>query len=571
MSSSSASRPGRTRASSPNQTQLQAQAILELRRRQGVDLSRFRLDACAYIREKLGWEPWAGADGEPGQVEIIDAYVLALAQQLERRDFEHGRIAEADLRYWRPGQEIFNWIRVEAGHTVGKTKMASGLVNHFFDCFPPAIAYTFAPSWQQIHDLLWKEIKADRRGKGLPGDIQDMRLEISDDHFATGKATNNAQGTGTERSQGQHGPYLLFVLDEAEGIPEFVFGAVDSMASGGIVIVLVLANPRTRVSKFHKLRSAPRVVNFRLSCLFHPNVLQDREVVPGAVRRDYVAKMVETHCEVVNQHNPDEFTFELPWRPGVIYLPDAEFCFRVLGVAPQESGAKILIGPALFESARKRAAPPDSPAIVRYGVDVARDGDDFGTIYRRWRGSVRRIGRLAKQHGQDYAGIIRDDMLALHAQGATNAHIRVDGGGGYGGTVVDQLEGDLALRAAFTEFRLFEVHFGGTPHDPARWADVATELYGEAAEALKGLRVESPPELLEPDLTERLYEWVHKERVSVKKLHEKAKFKKDHSRSPDDGDGFVLCVVPDHIFKGNEPIIVAPDFGGGESIWRPIR
>ena len=53
--------------------------------------------------------------------------------------------------------------------------------------------YSFAPTWEQIHDLLWKEIGADREGKGLPGRVLDTcEIKLRKNHFAKGRATNNA-------------------------------------------------------------------------------------------------------------------------------------------------------------------------------------------------------------------------------------------------------------------------------------------------------------------------------------------------------------------------------------------
>ncbi len=252
------------------------------------DLSGYRYNPRRYIVEKLKWIPWEGTLEYPGQQQVLDAYVLALRQQHEREALESGEITESQLTCYVPGGIIKNRIRIESGHTVGKTKILAGLVNHFFDSFTPCVGYCFAPSWEQIHDLLFKEIKADRRDKGLPGRILDLALVASDNHFVKGKATNNADSTGTERAQGQHGKYNIFVFDEAEGIPDFVWDAVDGMTSGGISIVLMAANPRTRSSKFHKVRSHSNVQSFRVSCLHHPNVVANKEVVPGAVRRQYV-------------------------------------------------------------------------------------------------------------------------------------------------------------------------------------------------------------------------------------------------------------------------------------------
>lgn len=527
-----------------------------------------RFDPAAYIKKFLQWEPWAGDVEHPGQAEIIDAYTLALRQQHERKAFEDGELSEAELQYWQPGQIIKNRIRVEAGHTVGKTKLASGLVNHFFDSFSPAIIYTFAPTWEQVKDLLWKEIKSDREGKGLPGRVLDTcEIKLRANHFAKGRATNNAGGSGTERVHGQHEKYLMFVIDEAEGVADFVFDAIDSMSSGGIVIVIMLANPRTRSSKFHKQKNSSNVRSFRVSCLHHPNVKAGREVVPGAVRRSYVEEMVEKHCEIVAAHSEDDLTFELSYPvsikdvtypPGTIFKPNPEFMFRVLGIAPANISDKNLITVGRFESACKRDAPREDPSRARMGVDVSRFGRDYGTLFIRYGGRAWRAGQFFKQDTNEYARVIKEEALMLARLGVRSLHIRVDGGGGFGGGVVDKLKNDSELLAAFTDFRVQEVHFNSAAHDEKSYHDLITEMMAQAAETLRGIRIESPPETLEADLCERLYDWVNHKGVDVKRLESKLEFRKPKrlGRSPDDGDGFVLAVAPDFLF----PLLEAETF-----------
>lgn len=528
-------------------------------------LDDYRYDPQSYIEDWLEWSPWSGpADDHPGQQEILQAYALALRQMHERDAYEAGAIGADDLRFWTPGMVIQNRIRIEAGHTVGKTKLSSGLVNHFFDCFTPSIIYTFAPTWPQIHDLLWKEIKVDRKGKGLPGRILDLQLVVDDNHFAKGAATTDAGGRGTERIQGQHNKYLMFVLDEAEGIPDFVFNAVDSMASGGIVIVIMLANPRTRTSLFHHAKDSSDTKSFRISCVWHPNVLSGREIVPGAVRRDYVRTMAEKHCEVVTEQSEDNHTFTLPFdvtlkgvlRPaGTIFEPNAEFLFRVLGIAPANIADNTLIPVGRYEAACKRqCGMADDPRVAWMGVDVAGFGKDFGTLYVRHRGRIWRRSQFRKQDYFDYAQAIITEALLLKANEVETLNVRIDAGGGFGQGVISHLRRDHKMLKAFPGGRLniVEVHFGGTPHDEEAYADCATEMYAEAAETLKGIRVDDPPNELEAELCERTYDWVNKSGVSVKRLEEKKQFKKRKKRSPDDGDGFVLCAAPDHIFAAAE-------------------
>lgn len=531
--------------------------------------AKYADDPLGYIRNELGWEPWAGTPDAPGQVEIIEQYRLALRQQLERLRWENEEIRTVDLQYFDPARPIQNQIRVEAGHAVGKSKIASGLVSHFFDCFIPAIVYTYAPTWEQIAKLLWKEIATDRRANNMPGRVlETCEIKLAANHFATGRATNNAGGRGTERAQGQHGPYLLFVLDEAEGVDDFVYDAIDSMSSGGIVMVLYLGNPRTRISRFHRVKAQPTVRSFRISCLQHPNVIAGREVVPNAVRRDYVEKMAAEHCDVVDQHSDDEHTFTLPYpvrtkesviQPGTILRPDAEFLFRVLGRAPAGLADNTFVPVGRYEAATRRAPMKEDPRRARIGLDVARYGKDFGTLYIRHAGRAWRAAQFAQQDTNVYARRVKREALALAGLGVRSLEVRVDGGGGFGGGVIDKLKDDLELIRAFAEFAVLEVHFGGTPDDEEAYADVATEMYAHAAETLKSIALVDPPTALEGDLCERAYRWVNHRGVDVKRLEPKEEFRKPTraGRSPDDGDGLVLAIAPDFMFRRRHPVHVS--------------
>lgn len=538
--------------------QLRARAALELRRRRaaGEIVGRFdayRFEPERYIAEQLGWQPWRGAPGRPGQAEILEAYAQSLREQHARRDGEAAA-----------GEPIRNIVRVESGHGIGKTTLLAGIVSHFFDCFDESIVYAFAPGYEQINDLLFKEIRKQRSGRGLPGRVlQTPELKAGDAHFVKGRATNDAHGRGTERVQGQHAPYLLFVIDEAEGVADFVYDAIKSMASGGVAVVILTANPRTRSSRFHKLASGRQVVNFRVSCIHHPNVLAGRPLIPGAVERAYVETMIDDgetrHCEVVAAHDPDQHTFELPWRPGVIYAPDAEFQFRVLGVAPLSMSANAFCPVGRYEAAKARVADPGaSRRTARLGVDVARWGDDAGAVWARHAGRAYRVARLAQLDTTVYARAIRAEALRLAAQGVTDLRVRVDGGGGFGGGVVDQLRRDEELRQAFAGeaepgvarvFQVLEVNNNATPHDPKAFADLGTELYYHAGEALRALALDRPPNELEADLCERAYDWVKVGGLDVKRLEPKKEFKRRHEgRSPDDGDALALALAPDHLF-----------------------
>lgn len=538
----------------------------------------YRFKPLGYIDNFLGWQPWEGQSNElPGQREIVVAYELALRQQFEKRDFEAGRLKKKDLQFWQPGQVIQNYIRMEAGHTTGKTKAATGLISHFFDCFAPSTVLMYAPTGDALRDNLWEELRQDRMAAGLPGRILgSIEIRFGPNHYIKGRAVSNSRGKGTERIQGKHGEFLMFVIDEAEGVEDFVFSAIDSMTSGGICIVLMMANPKTRSSRFHKIKDRANVVSFRMSCLNHPNVVAGREVVPNAVQREYVRSMVEEHCEVVEEHDPDDETFELPWQvvtrqniypPGTVLKPNHEFCWRVLGIAPADISDKTVIPAGRFNAARLRTevlVPPDEMDRATMGIDTARFGTDYGTLYVRWKNEVWRERQFFQQDSKEYFHGVKDAILKLCGKGVNVLHIRIDAGGDSSG-LIDTLKHSMEIREALVSFSVIPVHFGGSAKQYDVYDNIVTEMYFQAKETLNGIRLISPPETLESDLTLREWEPVNRNGLELKKLQDKKLFRRVINRSPDDGDGFVLCVAPDSIFA--ETQLVKPMVTPKKSVW----
>jgi hypothetical protein len=519
------------------------------------DFSATRFDPEAYIKTRLGWEPWAGTEEHPGQVEVLEAYTLALRQQHERQKYEAGD--EYDPEIWEPGQIIKSRIRVESGDNNGKTKLASGLVSHFFDHFNPGVAYTFAPSWKQVKRLLWKEIRGDRAGKNLPGRLLDS-CELKDEsdrgarHFAVGISTDNAGGHGRENVQGQHVAHTLIVIDEAEGVADFVYEALDNLTSGGVWIILEIGNPMLRTSRFHKESYRADCVTFRMDTAYHPNVLAGRELVPGAASRQFVLNMLADHCVKVEAHDADLSTFELPWIEG-IYQPDSEYMSHVMGLASANVTDKNPVPVGRYEAACKRQPDGREPHKARIGLDCARWGRDNGTGYTNHAGGVRRFAQFVKQDSVSYFLATKREAKRLAGLGVTSLHIRVDAGGGFGSGVTDLLKYDDELIKLFPDYRVIEANFGGAAHNKNSYYDAVTEWTYETAESLKGLAVIQPPANLESDLCEREAEPRNVEGRFVRKLEDKDKFRKRLRRSPDDGDGFVLAAAPDYLFEPKPP------------------
>lgn len=508
-----------------------------------------------------------------------------------------GTIWEKVISVERIGIEPTVAIEVPEHHTYltmfyeHNTWLLAKFVSHFFDCFSPSITYCFAPTSEQINDLLFKEIRVDRGDRDLPGFVfpRDTRIKYRADHFVTGRATNNANSMGTERTHGQHGKFLLFVIDESEGIPDFIWDAIRSMASGGIVIVIFARNPRTTTCRAHQLRSAPRTKAFRISCLDVPNVVENREVIPNLARRDYILDMLGDYAKEVDQHNPDDYTFELSWKPGIIYKPQQEFCWRVLGIAEENEALNTFCPYGRYDAAVERGKASefvftDEHEQATIGVDAARFGDDFGTVWIRRGDWLWRSGNFQSSDSFTFYNHIKGEMRKLVDGGVVEIEVRIDAGGGWGAGTVDLFNYDLDLKyrgnttdleqlkayattgeqrnqiqqridegegewAGLLEFRVYEVNFDGVPSKPKDFYNLVTEMYYYLGESMRVLYLRDAPKALKEDLCKREYDYGMKSGRMVKVLTPKHRFKAAYQRSPDDGDGAALAAAPKQMFK----------------------
>ena len=546
----------------------------------------YRNRPAEYISTFLHWTAWTGRDEDhPGQLQILEACALVMRQQEEKDLYEKGELKREDLKCYTPGQKIKKWIRVESGNGIGKTKTSSGILNWFLDCFVPSAIFTFAPGGDQARFAMWAEIRKDREGKGLPGRILETEIKISGHHFAAHRTVSDGLGKGEERIKGKHEAFQLFVLDEADGIPDFVFGAINAMTSGGNSLVVMFANPKSRATMFHRIKSKSYVQTFRISTLDHPNVVAGFEVIPGAVKRDFIETNIENDCEILHiceehcrldhkeLHNDEEFTFELIYPvkigeldcpPGSIFRPNPTFMTVILGITPPNSTDNTVVPVGVYEGACKRIPQGGDASIARIGLDAARFGGDLGKMYVYWQDAAWLACEFFKQKTEKYVETIRAECHKLAAKGVTKLYIRIDAG--YGGGIIDALRIDGELTKAFDEYEVYEVHFGSTKTHSKDYYDVVTEMYFEAAETLKGVCLLNAVPSLEIDLCEREYNYKNVQGKIKKKLEEKPDFKKRKKHSPDDGDGLVMAIAPDYCFNRLNFHVVNPAVAGRAAV-----
>ena len=429
-------------------------------------------------------------------------------------------------------------VRVNAGHGVGKTSAAAAIVNWFIDVHDPALVLTTAPTWNQVRTLLWKEIRSQRRNKGLPGRINQTEIWISDDRFALGLSTDDET-----RFQGHHSPNILVVIDEGPGVDPKIFAAIEGIRVGENNKVLSLGNPVSPNDPHERLKEKRDAYAMRISSLEHPNVVQRKEVIPGAVTYEWVDEHVHEWCERVPPPTSQEEELELLekgffwwneefWRASPIAMS------KILGMPPLQADDQ-LISLELLDAAHRRYAEMRKPnsRMVQLGVDVARFGTDENVIYENWDGYV--VGPHVWRDTSTVDSAYRVFRIARGIKGdndsVTKVRVLIDEGG-VGGGVVDKLR-EIIKDERAVWFELVPVQFGGGPDNPHRFFNKRSELYYSLRESLKHMAIPKD-DRLDRELLEHRYVLDGQGRI---RIESKDRIKARLGRSPDRADAFVLA------------------------------
>lgn len=448
------------------------------------------------------------------------------------------------VRWWHKQQEIAEAlltppyrVLVKACHSVGKTFLGGGLVNWWFDSFDPGIVLTTAPTDRQVQDLLWKEVRVQRRGRGGFRGAKAPRLETNPDHFAHGFTAKDG-----DSFQGHHSEHLLIVFDEAVGIDPVFWETAESMFGGEGHGWLAIFNPTDTSSQAYLEELTGNWHTISLSALEHPNIAAElaglRPPLPAAVRLEHLERWLKAWFRPVNG-TPKKTDIEWPPGSGQYLRPGPLGESRVLGRWPSQATNSVWSDGA-FQAAEQAQLeePKDEP--VEVGCDVARFGDDYTAIHVR-RGPVSlhhenangwstsetagRLKALAREYGR-HAGVDGHDIA-----------VKIDDDG-VGGGVVDQAE----------DYRFIPVRNGSEAFEPENYPNRRSELWFAVAERADDGRLDVSR--LDPDIRRELRRQAMAPLWKVdsqgrRVVEPKADTKKRIKRSPDDMDALNLAYAPD--------------------------
>lgn len=282
---------------------------------------------------------------------------------------------KARIQLWSKQREICQSVQdnrktaVRSCHGIGKSFSAAVIADWWVDTHPvdDVLVVTTAPSNDQVRGILWEEMRKLHRKASLPGDMQlSNNWVIGRTLVGVGRKPHDYN---QDTFQGYHRKYLLVILDEAAGIPDWIWEAADNITTGVHCRILAIGNPTDPSSVFKRVCDPASGWNvIHVSAFDSPNFTG--EEVSDEVREQLVGPAYVEEKRLL--HGEDSPV----WKA------------RVLGEFP-DSDESGVIPYSWVDAAQNRykdwkhAGMPAQKGRKLIACDVARFGEDKTVIVKR--------------------------------------------------------------------------------------------------------------------------------------------------------------------------------------------
>lgn len=271
-------------------------------------------------------------------------------------------------------------------HEIGKSYDAGILAAWWIDTHKlgEAFVVTTAPTNPQVRIILWKEIgRAHSRGK-LAGRVNqtEWKVKVGDkeETVGIGRKPNDYSPTAF---QGVHAPFVLVLVDEANGVRGQLWDALDSLMANDQSKMLAIGNPDDPSGEFFdacKPNSGWKVVH--ISAFDSPNFTG--ESLPESITRQLIGR---TYVE----EKRAKWAPSWSWQGNRCVMPNGGkledthpfWQSKVLGQFPLQTSSGSLIPLTWIRGAQERALAPVGPNELSLDVGASVHGDPSCCGHRR--------------------------------------------------------------------------------------------------------------------------------------------------------------------------------------------
>jgi len=426
---------------------------------------------------------------------------------------------------WDKEKEILESVRdfpetsVKSCHASGKTFTAAMIIHWWLCGESDSIAITTAPTFRQVKEILWREIRSVIQGKGIyPQDtVLDTQINLGPKWFALGLSTDRP-----DQFQGFHSKRLLVVGDEASGITQEIYEATDGLAA---TRYLWIGNPLKNEGRFADSFKNTKVHKITISAFDTPNVKEGKSVIPGLITSADVERMKSYYGE-------DSDVYRV----------------RILGEFPL-ADVDSIIGVDEVSKAINRVVDVKSAWEKKMGVDVARFGDDRSVIIIR---QMEKVIRKEIFSSLDTMQITGHVLRIANEERVLSRNINVDVIG-IGAGVVDRLREQ--------GWDVSGVNVGEQAQDVEHYLNLRAELYaGKLKEWIKTADLLNDDDFYE--LANIKYKFNSKGQLQIES---KDDMKKRGLSSPDVADALMLTFAnPTMFFIPQQSQPLKPYYGDSD-------
>ena len=422
-------------------------------------------------------------------------------------------IAQATFYYPR--------VTVRSCESAGKTYMAARVALAFLYNYPPATVITTGPTNRQVEDILWREIRlaVSQSKMALEGNVTRKAIDITENWFAVGFATDEP-----ERMLGYHNVNVLVIGDDAAGLTNDIYGAIENPLSTGNTHLLLISNPTQSVGAFRDTFNSDLYKKYHISAFDTPNLavfgITQEDIESGEWLRKWNGRDLPYPQLISPQKVHERFK---EWGKGS-YL----YTVFILGDFP-EAGVDNLCKLSDVEFAMSRQLLPETydKALKVAALDVARYGDDSSVFAVRQGNKVLDIvewGHKDSTYTQGRAA----RLIKEHKPIRTYVDVV-----GLGAGIYDNLKKEIG-----GEHKLMEFDSGKPALDTERYLNRRAEGYWEFNQKLADKELELPNNIkLKAQLADIRYTYNTK---GLLQIESKEEAKARGSKSPDIADAVMM-------------------------------
>lgn len=305
---------------------------------------------------------------------------------------------------------------------------------------PGAICITTAPTWRQVRELLWREIRKLHGRAQLWGTCNNTDINCSHQWYALGISTDDP-----DRFQGFHSEDLLVIVDEAAGVIDDIFTGIEGILTGYKSRLLLTGNPTNIDGVFKVSHHSDAYNKISIDAFSTPNFTG--EECPDFIKARLISKQWQQDRLVEwGEHSPF-------------------YRSRILAEFPTQR-EKSLFNTEWLVRAQKYEPKIDKSKPIVLGADVARGGQCETCCYVIQ--GFRILDMLAWRDGPTATVITVADRILEFGKRHKVQIYRVDATG-MGVGVAD----NLAQKNANVERYMA----GGKSRDPSRFAMKRDEDY----------------------------------------------------------------------------------------------